>query len=266
MPRVTGKDALILLLEDKMGFQNFSEAKIKYLRRKAKDFYLYLCKNMHEWQARDVIDGILERTRKELEQPWEDAFIMDVQREDSPTELDIGSIEGTNPEIVITQEFDEEQQFRERLAKIADSHAESNKNWDRWKQALEHLTDLENKVELLETIKACQGELSDKEKKLVKELMLELNLLRFGSTKRRRYLARSKTNPKIAVRVYQETITSMHKDGIYISKTRWIKMRNRLNELIGDPKRYKEVEYEKQESMDLLDHANYVDPDFLSSI
>jgi len=264
--RVTGKEALILLLEDQMGFQNFDEAKVNFLKRKAKEFYLHLCKKMYEWQAREVINNIIERTRKDLEQHWQDAFVIDVQRENSSTEIDIMSKEGTDPQAILTQEFEEEQEFRRRLAKIAEACAESNKNWDRWKQALHHLEDLENKLELLETISDSQGGLTNHEKKLVKELIVELNLLRFGSVKRRKYLARSNTDPKIAVRVHQETITSMHKDGIYISKTRWVKLRNRLNKLIGDKKRYKEVEYEKQESMDLLDHANYVDPDFLSSI
>jgi len=264
--RVSGKEALILLLEDKMGLQNFDEAKINYLKRQAKQFYIYLCKQMSEWQARDVIDGIIERTRKELEQHWQDSFIIDAQREYSSTEIDIMSKEGTDPQAVLTQEFQEELEYRERLVKIADAHAESNKNWDRWKQALEHLKDLENQLELLEKFKACQGELTQGEKKHVQKLIAELTMLRFGIVKRRRYLAQSQTNPKIAVRVHEEKRTSVHNDGIYISSTRWKRLRNRLNELIGDPKRYNVKEYDKEESLDLLDHADYVDPDFLNSI
>lgn len=264
--RVSGKDALILLVEEQMGLQDFDESKINYLKNKAKQFYLYLCKQMHEWQAREIIDGIIERTRKELGQHWQDAFIMDAQREYSSTEIDIMSKEGTDPEGVLTQEFYEELEYRERLAKIADSHAEGNKNWERWKRALEHLQDLENKLELLETIKACQGELTEKERKLAHGLVVELRLLRFGSSQKRRYLGRSRTDPKIAVRVHETKVESMHKDGIYISKTRWIKLQNRLNKLIGVEKQYKEIEFEKRESEDLLDHADYVDPDFLNSI
>lgn len=244
MERVDGKTALILLVEEEAGFHDFSGSERKYLQERAKGFFIFLMKQgKTEYEAREICDRIREDTRKELEVDWPDAFRMAENRalNDMEMECDAMMCPQLHPEDAVNKEFNETRAYEQRVEAVA-LVASERPDWGRYSRAIEHMAVIEGKIDLLEIIKANQNnKLTDAEKQAVKEISRELDWLRFGKSKGRKF----------------KKICSCHGDGIYISVRMWKKVRNRINALLDNEKRYEIKEYEKREIDDVLDDAIY---------
>lgn len=245
MERVNGKTALILLMEEEAGFHDFNEEERAELLKQAKGFFMFLMRQgKTEYEAREICDAIRENTRKELEIDWPDAFRMAENRADNDMEMECDALltPQNHPEKIIDSEFRDNENHMLKVETVA-LLASERPDWGRFSKAIEHMVVIEGKIELLEIIKANQkNKLTDAEKQAVKDIRQELDWLRFGKSKGRRF----------------KKICSCHGDGIYISVTMWKKMRNRINALLDIEKRYVIKEFEKDKSEDVLDGALYV--------
>jgi len=243
MRRVDGKTALILLVEEEMGFHDFNETETRQLREQVKSLFMFLMKQGHsEYDVQEILDHIKEDTRKELQVDWPDAFRMAEGRAQSDMELESSAMMQTlDSETNTNKEFWDGQRHEKKIETIA-FLASERPDWNRFSRAIEHMGAIEGKIELLEKVKEHQNnQLSNIERQAVKIISRELDWLRFGKSKGRKF----------------KKICSCHGDGIYISVGMWKKMRNRINALLDVEKRYKVKEFEKTERDDILDDAVY---------
>jgi hypothetical protein len=244
--KVDGKTAIQMLVERKHGFHSqLTEGELRHLRQRAQGFYLWLrSKQLSHEETDQIIDRIIDSTKRELERDWQEQFYISDKRveRNMAVEVDIFGAKDEAPESEkLEQECEEDHDYWLSVEKTAEVHAERLFS-ERWHRAMQHMEAIDARLTEIELDGKMPEELPGEEIALLLHIEKKLRMLRFGKSK----------GQKI------KKIESFHKDGIYISATAWKKTQNRINLLLGREKRYVVAEQqEKKESTDAMDVSVY---------
>jgi hypothetical protein len=255
---ITGVEALVLLVEQEMGFQAFTDREMGALRKQARGFYKHLRrKGLSRQAVEEIIERIRGSTRWELEHDWYDQFLVATRRVDSDFAIERDIYDSNRLSIAEywDMEVADDEAWEDKITEIAARNEDGY--WERWKLATDRMAAVEYLVEELEK----KDRLEREDTTLIAKLGEELNLLRFGKQSKRTVAFPHSDPAKRSTGCIEfkpvTMRTSKNQDGIYISATAWKKMRNRLNSLLGDPHRYPVTVKEKKEPLDALEVAVY---------
>jgi hypothetical protein len=264
MDWVTGKDAIILLVEHKHGFhKGYTEKELAFLRKQREGFFIFLRKQGRSLEdTLEIINNIKKSTAFEITHEWQDSFIISQRRakalddaaEGIAFEIDLLMAQDDRP---VQEKFDndvsQDKDWDEKMEAAADRVEGKNPDsyWDRARDHLSVTDDCLTKLEseYLETDPELSArsplikQLSEEHREFLTYLTLRLRMMRglYRKWEYKRTHWETKTNKfgkEVRVRVVTQSMRCPFKDGVWISRKMWMATQNRINRLLGEEKRY----------------------------
>jgi len=268
--RCNGREALMLLVEHDHGFhQEFTEEDIEYLREQRKGLYFYLRKQgKTEEEVKDIFQGIREDTIFEITHEWQEAFLIGRSREDLTFEINPAlALEQKPQEELFNADYECEELYQARIEATADRNAGKNTN-EYWARARNMLKIVDSCLTELEAKYPEGSQVSVDHREFLQYLTLRLRFFRglYRPWEETKYeVVKWTHNNKIFTKkVRIQKLRSVLGDGIWISASMWKGMQNRINRLLGSPKRYitKQVKETAEEILEVPGLVVYgLDPD-----